>query len=43
MLFDDYGFVGEPGVRAAVDEFFRGKPEKPLYLPSGQALVVKWS
>ena len=41
MLFDDYGFPSCPGARAAVDEFFSGKPEFPLVLPTGQALVTK--
>jgi O-methyltransferase len=41
ILFDDYGFKGEPGVKLAVDEFFTDKPEKPFYLPTGQALVFK--
>jgi O-methyltransferase len=40
MLFDDYGFVTCPGVRKAVDEFFADKLHKPVYLPTGQALVI---
>ena len=40
MLFDDYGFATCPGVRKAVDEFFADKSHKPLYLPTGQALVI---
>jgi O-methyltransferase len=39
MVFDDYGFPSCPGARQAVDEFFTGKPERPLVLPSGQAIV----
>lgn len=39
LLFDDYGFPSCPGARQAVDEFFRDKPETPLVLPTGQALV----
>ena len=41
MVFDDYGFDTCPGAKQGVDEFFRGTPERPLYLPSGQCLVVK--
>lgn len=41
MLFDDYGFLSCPGVRDAVDEFFLQKNEEIIYMPSGQALVVK--
>ncbi len=39
MVFDDYGFPSCPGARAAVDEFFADKPEVPLVLPTGQAIV----
>ena len=41
MVFDDYGYHTCPGARKAVDEFFRDKPECPLALPTGQALVFK--
>jgi O-methyltransferase len=41
MVFDDYGFPSCPGAREAVDEFFRDKPETPLVLPTGQAIVMK--
>jgi O-methyltransferase len=40
IIFDDYGFPSCPGVRKAVDEYFADKPQKPIYLPSGQALVI---
>jgi O-methyltransferase len=40
MVFDDYGMPSCPGARQAVDEFFRGLPEQPLVLPTGQAVVV---
>lgn len=43
MVFDDYGFRSCPGARKAVDEFFSDKPEHPLYLPSGQSVVMKTS
>jgi O-methyltransferase len=41
MVFDDYGFASCPGARQAIDDFFRDKPEVPLVLQTGQALVVK--
>jgi O-methyltransferase len=41
MVFDDYGFPGCPGARAAVDKFFADKPEHPLVLPTGQAVVIR--
>jgi O-methyltransferase len=41
LVFDDYGFPTCPGARAAVDEFFRDKPETPLPLHTGQAIVHK--
>lgn len=43
MVFDDYGFPSCPGARAAVDEFFADKPEVPLVLSSGQAVVFRSS
>ena len=41
ILLDDYGFPSCPGARRAVDEFFAGRPEAPLCLPTGQCLIVK--
>lgn len=41
MVFDDYGFFSCPGARDAVDEFFADKPEQPLVLTTGQAIVTK--
>lgn len=41
MIYDDYGFPSCPGAKLAVDEFYSDKPEKPLYLPTGQAMVIK--
>ena len=41
IISDDYGLASCPGARRAVDEFFEGKPEKPLALLTGQVLVVK--
>lgn len=41
MVFDDYGCRSCPGARKAVDEFFADKPEHPLVLPNGQAVVTR--
>ena len=41
MVFDDYGFPTCPEARKAVDEFFAGKPEFPIVLGTGQALVIR--
>lgn len=41
IVFDDYGFTGYEDQRAVVDSFFASTPERPLALPTGQALVVK--
>jgi O-methyltransferase len=41
MIFDDYGFVSCPGAKQAVDMFLEDKPEVPLYLPTGQCMVVR--
>lgn len=41
IVFDDYGFASCPGARRAVDEFFAGKPERPLALLTAQAVVHK--
>lgn len=41
IIINDYGFLSSPGVRAAVDGFFKEQPENPIYLPSGQCLVIK--
>jgi O-methyltransferase len=41
LVFDDYGFPSCPGARIAVDDFFKDKPEFPLVLPTGQALIHK--
>jgi O-methyltransferase len=40
IVFDDYGMPSCPGARQAVDEFFRDRPERPIILPTGQAVVV---
>jgi hypothetical protein len=41
IVADDYGFTSCPGAKRAWDDFFAGKPEKTIYLPTGQAFVVK--
>jgi O-methyltransferase len=41
MVFDDYGFATCAGARRAVDHFFANRPECPLVLPTGQAVVIK--
>jgi len=41
MVFDDYGFPNNAGARHAVDEYFAGKPEVPIVLQTGQAVVCK--
>jgi O-methyltransferase len=41
MLFDDYGFPSCPGARQAVDEFFADKPEFPIVLRTGQAVLFR--
>lgn len=40
ILLDDYGFLSCPGVREAVDEFFTDKPVHPVYLPTGQCMIL---
>ncbi len=41
IVFDDYGFPGCVRAREATDKAFKDLPEKPIYLPTGQALVIK--
>jgi len=41
IVFDDYGFHSCYGARVAVDSFFEDKPEIPLCLPTGQAIVIR--
>lgn len=43
MIFDDYGWPTCVGARLAVDEFFTDKPEVPLVLTTGQAVVIRLS
>ena len=41
MVFDDPGFRDCSGAKIAVGEFFADKEEFPIYLATGQVLVVK--
>ena len=41
LVFDDYGRNSCPGAREAVDDFFAETLEWPVYVPTGQAFVVK--
>jgi O-methyltransferase len=41
IVFDDYGFPSCTRAREATDEAFAKLPEQPIYLPTGQAVVIK--
>jgi len=41
VMFDDYGTKSCPGAKRAVDEFFANKPERLIYFPTSQAVVIK--
>ena len=41
LLLDDYGFFICPGARKAADDFFKGRPEPILEIPTGQGLIIK--
>jgi O-methyltransferase len=41
MLLDNYGSLSCPGAQTSVDTFFEDKPEAVIYLPTGQAMVIK--
>ncbi len=41
IIYDDYGLVSCPGAKKAVDEYFADKSETPIYLLTGQAVVIK--
>jgi O-methyltransferase len=41
LIFDDYGFPSCARSREAVDRAFATRRERPVYLPTGQTLVIK--
>ena len=41
IVFDDYGFPSCSLAREATDAAFANRKEKPIYLPTGQAIVIK--
>ncbi len=41
IVCDDYGFIGTPGAKKAMDDFFSDKPEPIVRLDSGQAIILK--
>jgi O-methyltransferase len=43
ILIDDYGFPACYGAREAIDTYFENRPEKPLALPTGQAVIWRSS
>ena len=43
MVIDDYGFPACYGAREAIDVYFKSRPEKPLALPTGQAVIWRSS
>ena len=40
VLCDDYGFASCPGALRAMDEFFAGRPETIIHLPTGQGMAI---
>lgn len=41
IISDDYGAITCPGAKEAWDAFFADKPEKSIYLPTRQCVVIK--
>jgi hypothetical protein len=41
VLCDDYGSIGCPGSRKAMDAFFADKKVRFIELPTAQAMVIK--
>jgi predicted O-methyltransferase YrrM len=41
IVFDDYGQTGLETQRTVIDEFFAGRPEEVIALPSGQGMMIK--
>lgn len=42
LVFHAYGLPSTPGAREAVDSFFQEHPETPIYLPTGQCVVIQY-
>jgi len=40
IIFDDYGAPQTPGAKVAIDEYFADTGNIPIYLPTGQAMVI---
>lgn len=44
LICDDYGFCTCPGAHQALDEFFAGRPDHLIHMPTGQGMIIKgWS
>lgn len=41
IVFDDYGHLGFPGAKQAVDEFMKDKRDFFISVPSGEAFILK--
>lgn len=41
IIYDDYGWATTKGAQKAVLDFYKDKPEYPVYLPTRQAFIVK--
>lgn len=41
ILSDDYGCITCAGAKKGMDDYFIDKPETPIYLPRGQAFIIK--
>jgi O-methyltransferase len=41
LVFDDYGMISCPGAKRALDEFCAAQNETAIYLPTGQALLIR--
>lgn len=41
MIFDDYAYTTCPGVKLAVDSFFKNKKEDIICLPSTTFIIKK--
>jgi hypothetical protein len=41
IISDDYGCITCAGAKRGMDDYFRDKPETPIYLPRGQAFIIK--